>query len=156
MELDWCLVQFWAPTKTSEGRTLLTTQFQPFVFGATVDYTVARDWLCSYGMGMCREYNSFYADAQSGEDQLGLPGRVFLHQFPESSPCVKLYTLKEYPQRDLAFGCKINSSWAEPVFDHSSHACVGVLEIVSPRTFVSVWHDNYFVGQMYDIFQVCQ
>ncbi|KAG5563520.1 hypothetical protein RHGRI_006078 [Rhododendron griersonianum] len=105
-------------------------------------------------MGMCREYNnSFYADAECTEELLGLPGRVFLRQVPESTPKVKLYTLKEYPQRDLALRCKIGSSWAVPVFDHSSHTCVGVLEIVSPCFMPPVWHNKSFLDQMYDIFQ---
>ncbi|KAI8569869.1 hypothetical protein RHMOL_Rhmol02G0310800 [Rhododendron molle] len=108
-------------------------------------------------MGMCREYNSFYADAECAEDQLGLPGRVFLHQFPESTPDVEHYTLKEYPQRDLALRCKIGSSWAEPVFDHSSHACVGVLEIVSLHYSLDpVLHYKSILGPMNDIFQDLQ
>ncbi|KAF7113068.1 hypothetical protein RHSIM_RhsimUnG0164300 [Rhododendron simsii] len=103
-------------------------------------------------MGMCREYNnSFYADAECAQEQLGLPGRVFLHQFPESNPEVKHYTLKEYPQRDLALRCGIESSWAVPVFDHSSHTCVGVLEIVSLHFSIPVLHHKSFL--VYDIFQ---
>ncbi|XP_058203689.1 protein NLP7-like isoform X1 [Rhododendron vialii] len=159
-ELRLHLVQFWAPTKTSEGRTLLTTQFQPFALGKTsyapgkTSYAPgARNSLCEYRMGMCREYNSFYADAECAEEQLGLPGRVFLNQHPESTPDARHYTLKEYPQRDLALHCGIGSSWAEPVFHHFSHTCVGVLEIVSPRSMVRDWHDKSFLGEMYDIFQ---
>ncbi|XP_058203706.1 protein NLP7-like isoform X2 [Rhododendron vialii] len=153
-ELGWHLVQFWAPTKTSEGRTLLTTQFQPFALGTTSYASDARNRLCEYRMGICREYNnSFYADAECAEELLGLPGRVFLHQFPESTPDVMYYSLKEYPQRDLALRCKIGSSWAGPVFDHSSHACVGVLEIVSPCFMFPVLRHKSFLGQMYDIFQ---
>ncbi|KAF7113067.1 hypothetical protein RHSIM_RhsimUnG0163900 [Rhododendron simsii] len=110
--------------------------------------------LCEYRMGMCREYNSFYADAESGEEQLGLPGRVFLHQFPESIPFVMHYSLKEYPQRNLAVRCcNINGSCAVPVFDHSSHTCVGVLEIVSLHFPDPVSYDKSFLGQVYDIFQ---
>ncbi|XP_058203692.1 protein NLP7-like isoform X3 [Rhododendron vialii] len=153
-ELNWCLVQFWAPTKTSEGRTLLTTQFQPFALGPTTTFTGYTRLLCEYRMGMCREYNSFYADAECAQEQLGLPGRVFLHQFPESTPNVELYTLKEYPQRDLALLCGIQSSWAVPVFDHFSHTCVGVLEIVSPFFMVRNWHGKSLLGEMYDIFQI--
>ncbi|KAI8569806.1 hypothetical protein RHMOL_Rhmol02G0305200 [Rhododendron molle] len=150
-ELDLCLVQFWAPTTTSEGRTLLTTQFQPFALGTSY-FTVDTNRLCEYRMGMCREYNnSFYADAQSGEDQLGLPGRVFLNQLPESTPDVKYYSLKEYPQRDLAFRCRINDSWGLPVFRRSSHICVGVLEIVSLDDIYC--HDKVYLGRVYDIFQ---
>ncbi|KAG5563517.1 hypothetical protein RHGRI_006075 [Rhododendron griersonianum] len=154
-KLDHSLVQFWAPTKTSEGRTLLTTQFQPFALGTTsAFFTDIRKRLCSYRMGMCREYNnSFYADAECAQELLGLPGRVFLHQLPESTPKVELYTLEEYPQLDLALRCGIQSSMAVPVFEHSSHTCVGVLEIVSLRFFNTVWLGKSIIGQMYDIFQ---
>ncbi|KAG5563472.1 hypothetical protein RHGRI_006035 [Rhododendron griersonianum] len=156
-ELRCCLVQFWAATKTSEGRTLLTTQFQPFALGPTSNANGdgdgdERNRLCSYRMGMCREYNnSFYADAECAQEQLGLPGRVFLNQLPESTPHVKHYTLEEYPQRDLALRCKIRSSVAVPVFEPSSRTCVGVLEIVSLNGIY--WLDKEFLGRMYNIFQ---
>ncbi|KAI8569826.1 hypothetical protein RHMOL_Rhmol02G0306600 [Rhododendron molle] len=106
-------------------------------------------------MGMCREYNnSFYADAECAQELLGLPGRVFLNKLPESTPDVKYYTLKEYPQRELALRCKIGSSWGLPVFEHSSHTCVGVLEIVSIHDIYDIYrHSKEFMGRVYDIFQ---
>ncbi|KAF7151172.1 hypothetical protein RHSIM_Rhsim02G0245700 [Rhododendron simsii] len=153
-QLTQCLVQFWAPKRTLEGRTLLTTQFQPFALSATY-FRDTINKLCSYRMGMCREYNNcFYVDAESGEEQLGLPGRVFLYKLPEHAPDVEHYTLKEYPQRDLALRCGIFESWALPVFEQSSHTCVGVLEIayiLLDENFS--WHDKEFLGRMYDIFQ---
>ncbi|KAG5512921.1 hypothetical protein RHGRI_038653 [Rhododendron griersonianum] len=150
-ELPDSLFQFWAPTKTSEGRTLLTTQFQPFALGPTF-LPNFRNRLCSYRMGMCREYNnSFYADAECAQELLGLPGRVFLNKLPESTPHVKHYTLKEYPQRDLALRCEIGQSWGLPVFEDSSRTCVGVLEIVS--LYDMYLHDKEFLGRVYDIFQ---
>ncbi|KAF7123065.1 hypothetical protein RHSIM_Rhsim12G0172300 [Rhododendron simsii] len=100
-----------------------------------------------------KEYKYFYADAESGEEELGLPGRVFLHKFPESTSDVKHYTLKEYPQLDLALRCSIRGSWAMPVFEHSSKTCVGVLEIVSLSYTPSFWHDKSFLGNLYGIFQ---
>ncbi|KAI8569805.1 hypothetical protein RHMOL_Rhmol02G0305100 [Rhododendron molle] len=149
-ELSEALVQFWAPTRTLGGRTLLTLQNQPFAFGHTTN--VLRSWLCDYRMGMCREYNNkFYADAESGEDQLGLPGRVFLNKLPEYTPHVEHYTLKEYPQLDLALRCGIYASWGLPVFEHSSHTCVGVFEIVCQ--YSAPLYDEKFLGRMYDIFQ---
>ncbi|XP_058194648.1 protein NLP7-like [Rhododendron vialii] len=149
--LNVSLVQFWASTKTLEGRTLLTTQNQPFALGNTYT-TFERQWLCEYRMMIGREYK-FYADAESGEEELGLPGRVFLHKFPESTSDVKHYTLKEYPQLDLALRCFIRGSWAMPVFEHSSKTCVGVLEIVSLSYTPSFWHDKSFLGNLYGIFQ---
>ncbi|KAF7116983.1 hypothetical protein RHSIM_RhsimUnG0007400 [Rhododendron simsii] len=119
----------------------------------------ARNQLCSYRMGMCREYNNkFYADAESGEEQLGLPGRVFLNKLPECTPDVWHYTLKEYPQRDLAFHCDIYKSWALPVFEQSSHTCVGVLEIAYNDLFEGMhdyvsWDDKEFIGRMCENFQ---
>ncbi|KAI8555745.1 hypothetical protein RHMOL_Rhmol05G0198700 [Rhododendron molle] len=105
-------------------------------------------------MTMCREYNYFYADAESGEQQLGLPGRVFLHKFPECAPSVKHYSLKEYPQLDLALRCKIKGSWALPVFERSCETCVGVLELVfiinQPN---SASYFKSFMDHLYDIFQ---
>ncbi|KAI8546110.1 hypothetical protein RHMOL_Rhmol07G0090600 [Rhododendron molle] len=152
-ELSYSLVQFWACTKTREGRTLLTTQFQPFAIG-TLEYKSTRHWLCEYRMGMCRVYNNyFYADAESEEEQLGLLGRVFLNKLPEATPNVGLYTLKEYPQRDLALRCRIRGSWAVPVFEHSGNTCVGVLEFVSRYIRSHDWFDKQFLGCMYDIFQ---
>ncbi|KAF7151136.1 hypothetical protein RHSIM_Rhsim02G0245600 [Rhododendron simsii] len=152
-ELQECLVQFWAPTKTKEGRTLLTTQYQPFALGKAATSTETNQ-LCKYRMGMCREYNEFfYADAESGEEQLGLPGRVFLNKLPESNPEVKCYTRKEYPQRDLALRCEIKGSWALPVFEQSSHTCIGVLEIACLYTPTRLCCDKEFHGRMYDIFQ---
>ncbi|KAE9451869.1 hypothetical protein C3L33_16230, partial [Rhododendron williamsianum] len=98
-----------------------------------------------------RDYNSFYADAESGEEQLGLPGRVFLNQLPESTPKLEHYILKEYPQRKLAIRCCIKYSWGLPVFECSNHTCVGVLEIVCVET--QIWHNEEFQGRLNDIFQ---
>jgi len=160
------LVQFWVATKTLEGRTLLTTRYEPFALGGAFG-PGGRARLCNYRMEMCRKYNCFYADAESGEEQLGLPGRVFLHQFPESIPKVEYYTPREYPQRDLALRCEIQGSCVVPVFEHSSQTCVGVLEIVCWRYSYPVYGlDKYFLDNysyeldlpdnVNKIFQVCQ
>ncbi|KAF5935408.1 hypothetical protein HYC85_026537 [Camellia sinensis] len=73
----------------------------------------------------------FYMDRESSDQQLGVPGRVFNHGFPEFSPNVEYYSIKEYPLRDHALRCQLKLSWAVPLFDPSTHLCVGVLEIVS-------------------------
>ncbi|KAF7144003.1 hypothetical protein RHSIM_Rhsim05G0142900 [Rhododendron simsii] len=155
--LELSLIQFWAATKTSEGRTLLTTQNQPFALGTTY-YKTSRQWLGEYRMTMCREYNNyFYADAESGEEQLGLLGLVFLHKFPESTPSVKYYSLKEYPQLDLALRCKIDESWALPVFERSSQTYVGVLELVYTHheylQYSFFGSEKSFMDHLDDIFQ---
>ncbi|KAI8569782.1 hypothetical protein RHMOL_Rhmol02G0303900 [Rhododendron molle] len=151
--LNESLVQFWGITKTLEGRTLLTTQFEPFAIGRT-EYKFRRHQLCEYRMGMCEPYGKFYADAECEEEQLGLLGRVFLHKLPESTRTIHDYSLKDYPQLKLAKRCEIWRSWAVPVFEHSSHTCVGVLEIVSPVNIYGIgWYDEEFIGPMYDVFQ---
>ncbi|KAI7988593.1 Protein NLP6 [Camellia lanceoleosa] len=123
------LLQFWAPTMTMEGRSYLTTQNQPFAL-STFDIT-SEDVkaLCGYRM-ISKDYN-FYMDRESSDEQLGVPGRVFKHGFPEFSPNVECYSIKEYPLRHHALHCQVEQSWAIPLFDPSIHLCVGVLEVVS-------------------------
>ncbi|CAL5437837.1 unnamed protein product [Camellia sinensis] len=123
------LIQFWAPTMTMDGRSYLTTQNQPFAlstFDTRIDDVKG---FCGYRM-ISKDYK-FYMDRQSSDEQLGVPGRVFKRGFPECSPNVEYYSIKEYPLRDHALRCQLKLSWAIPVFDPSTHLCVGVLEIVS-------------------------
>ncbi|CAL5360265.1 hypothetical protein CsSME_00050705 [Camellia sinensis var. sinensis] len=158
--LDWfeypSLVQFWASTMTMEDRSYLTTQNQPFAL-STFDTRIDDDvkgpvrGLCGYRM-ISKDYK-FYTDRESSDEQLGAPGRVFNHGFPELTPNVEHYSIKEYPLRDHALRCQVAQSLAIPLFDLSAHLCVGVLEIVStmpPIDFLShYWVDwevfcNYF------------
>ncbi|THG09658.1 protein NLP7-like isoform X1 [Camellia sinensis] len=124
------LIQFWAPAMTVEGRSYLTTQNQPFAL-STFDTRFDDDvkGVCGYRM-ISMDYK-FYMDRESSDQQLGVPGRVFNHGFPEFSPNVEYYSIKEYPLRDHALRCQLKLSWAIPLFDPSTHLCVGVLEIVS-------------------------
>ena len=62
-----------------------------------------------------------------------LPGRVFKHQFPESTPNGEFYCITEYPQRDGALRCGVRQSLAFPVFESSTQRCVGVIEVVTPK-----------------------
>ncbi|CAL5437819.1 unnamed protein product [Camellia sinensis] len=141
--IDPSLLQFWAPTMTMEGRSYLTTQNQPFALSTytSIDdlplstYTRIDDLegpvkgLCGYRM-ISMDYK-FYMDRESSDEQLGVPGRAFKQGFPEFSPNVEYYSIKEYPLRDHALLCQVKHCGAIPVFDPSTHLCVGVLEIVS-------------------------
>ncbi|KAE9455986.1 hypothetical protein C3L33_12103, partial [Rhododendron williamsianum] len=151
-ELNESLVQFWAPTTEAlEGRTLLSTQNQPFALGKTSD----KLGLCEYRM-ISKECK-FYVDRKSGEqeeEQLGLPGRVFLYQLHESAPNVEHYSVNEYPQSHLGSHCPIKAAWAVPVFEHSSQTCVGVLELVSSMENVAFWYRRSFLGNLDRVFQV--
>ncbi|THG13622.1 protein NLP3-like [Camellia sinensis] len=123
------LFQFWASTMTMEGRSYLTTQNQPFALSTSEEGIDDVKGLCGYRM-ISKDYK-FYMDIESSDEQLGVPGRVFNHGFLEFSPNVEYYSIKEYPLRDHALLCQIEQSWAIPVFDPSTHLCVGVLEMVS-------------------------
>ncbi|KAL7167774.1 hypothetical protein ACSBR2_038269 [Camellia fascicularis] len=125
--------QFWAPTMTMDDRSYLTTQNQPFALSTF--YTMSDDFkgrvkgVCGYRM-ISMDY-ILSMDRESSDEQLGVPGRVFNHGFPEFSPNVECYSIKEYPLRNHALLCQVKHCWAIPVFDPSTHLCVGVLEIIS-------------------------
>ncbi|CAL5392805.1 unnamed protein product [Camellia sinensis] len=120
------LVQFWAPITTKEGRSFLTTRNQPF------SLTSIYDELGVEGLWgkPCEQH---------------LPGRVFKHQFPESTPNVEFYSITEYPQRDDALRCQVQQSLAFPVFESSTQRCVGVIEVVTPEEDLRLLiRDSYF------------
>ena len=73
---------------------------------------------------------TFYVDGRNGEEDLGIPGRVYLNKCPECTPDVEYYSVKENPQRDRALRCGVGQSCTLPVIEHSSQICVGVLELV--------------------------
>ncbi|XP_028124094.1 uncharacterized protein LOC114321147 [Camellia sinensis] len=89
------LVQFWAPTMTMEGKSYLTTQNQRFALATRVRRIGDVKGLCGYRM-ISKDYK-FYMDRESSDEQLGVPGRVFNHGLPESTPNVEYYSIKEYP-----------------------------------------------------------
>ncbi|CAL5437829.1 unnamed protein product [Camellia sinensis] len=136
------LLQFWAPKMTTDGRSYLTTQNQPFAlprFDRRIDDVKG---LCEYKM-ISMDYK-FYIDRESSDEQLGVPGRAFKQGFPEFSPNVEYYSIKEYPLRHHALRCQLKQSWAAPVFDPSAHLCVGVLEMVSTRPSKEFRLHDYF------------
>lgn len=63
-----------------------------------------REGLCEYRL-ISKEYE-FYGDADTEAEEIGLPGRVFLNKFPETTPNVEYYSVREYPQRDHALRCQ--------------------------------------------------
>ncbi|CAL5418211.1 unnamed protein product [Camellia sinensis] len=126
------LVQFWAPITKNEGRSFLTTRNQPFSLITSFYNGLGIDGLCGYRM-ICMD-SKFDIDLDGGrtcEQHLPLPGRVFKHQFPESTPNVEFYSITEYPQRDDALRCGVRESLAFPVFEPSTQRCVGVIEVVT-------------------------
>ncbi|CAL5335612.1 unnamed protein product [Camellia sinensis] len=81
-----------------------------------------------------------------------LPGRVFKHQFPESTPNLEFYSITEYPQRDDALRCGVRESFAFPVFESSTQRCVGVIEVVAPPE-EGVICNSYFRYRIYKDFE---
>ncbi|XP_057511836.1 protein NLP7-like isoform X3 [Actinidia eriantha] len=136
---DKVLVQFWATTKTSDGRTLLTTKDQPF---GQIGLTGLSHGLCEYRM--ISKYYKFYVD---GEEELGIPGRVYRNKCPAYTPNVEYYSVKEHPQRDLALRCGVRKSWNLPVIERSSQMCVGVIELVGEFWLKSPWDSLYTAFQ---------
>ncbi|CAL5349171.1 unnamed protein product [Camellia sinensis] len=124
------LVQFWAPITKNEGRSFLTTRNQPFSLITSFYNGLGVDGLCGYRM-ICMD-SKFDIDLDGGKTcEQHLPGRVFKHQFPESTPNVEFYSITEYPQRDDALRCGVRESLAFPVFEPSTQRCVGVIEVVT-------------------------
>ncbi|CAL5390437.1 unnamed protein product [Camellia sinensis] len=163
--LDYAiLVQFWAPI-TEERQSFLTTQNQPFALVSAYVYNVIKflvsdpldvTGLCQYRM-ISKDYKFVVdLDGESSEEYFGLPGRVFKHQLPESTPNVEWYSIKEYSQRDHALRCGVKQSLAFPVFEPSTQRCVGVLEVVTQAgqsTYSCLLWDNYFGNQTYEEFE---
>ncbi|XP_057511320.1 protein NLP6-like isoform X2 [Actinidia eriantha] len=143
------LVQFWAAT-TLDGRTLLTTHDQPF------GLTRFSNRLCEYRM--ISKDHTFYVDGRNGEEELGIPGRVYRNKCPECTPNVEYYSVKEHPQRDCALRCGVGQSWTFPVIEHSSQICVGVLEIVGRFFFWSALDrlNAAFQGLGFERFYSCK
>ncbi|PSS11212.1 hypothetical protein CEY00_Acc15556 [Actinidia chinensis var. chinensis] len=140
------LVQFWAATKTSDGRTLLTTKDQPFGLKRLSHGP------CEYRM-ISEDY-TFYVD---GEEVLGIPGRVYRNKCLECTPNVKYYSVKENPQRDCALRCGVEQSLQVPVIEQSSHICVGVLEIVGQFWLRdALYLNDAFQGQGFECFGSCK
>ncbi|XP_057511590.1 protein NLP6-like [Actinidia eriantha] len=146
---DDVLVQFWAATKTSDGRTLLTTEDQPF------GLTRLSHGLCEYRM-ISKDYK-FYVD---GEEDLGILGRVYRNKCSEYTPNVSYYSVKENPQRDLALRCEVRKSLTLPVIERSSQMCVGVIELVGRfllrRTWDSLYTDFQLPWLNFECFDSCE
>ncbi|CAL5442730.1 unnamed protein product [Camellia sinensis] len=144
------LFQLWAPTMTMDGRSYLTTQNQPFALSTSDTRIDDVKGVCGYRM-ISKDYK-FYMDTESSDEQLGVPGRVFNHGLPESTLNVEYYSIREYPLRDHALRCQLKQSEAIPLFDPSTHLCVGVLEIVSTapsKKFLLVRHIDLLGLQHY-------
>ncbi|CAL5359372.1 unnamed protein product [Camellia sinensis] len=104
----------------------ITTRDQPFGVSTT-----EHAGLCSYRL-VSLDYEFWVDVGATDEDELGLLGRVFRHQQPESTPNIGYYSCKEYPQRNQAIVNNISGALTLPVFERSGgQPCVGVLEIVT-------------------------
>lgn len=116
------LVQVWMPLvqQTSAQKRVLTTRDQPYVLERKNDQL----WLFRSAS------EDFEFGAEVGSADLGLPGRVFVHQMPEWSPNVQMYSSQEYLRHAEAQRCDVRGSLALPVLDPATRQCVAVIELV--------------------------
>ncbi|THG18386.1 protein NLP6-like isoform X2 [Camellia sinensis] len=159
------LVQFWKAIEIG-GRRLLTTRDQPF--GVS---TIEHAGLCSYRL-VSLGYEFCVDVGATDEDELGLLGRVFRHQQPESTPNIGYYSCKEYPQRNQAIVNNISGALTLPVFERSGgQPCVGVLEIVTAakgnyylreiknwmrKDFTTLYKDEAFEAALVEVKEVLE
>lgn len=111
------LVQVWMPVTVSDQRTILSTREQPFAL-PELKSDDQRLWLFR---SACENYEF------EGEQELG---RVFVHQKPEWSPNVQMYSSAEYSRHAEAHRCDVRASLCLPVLDGGCR-CVAVIELAS-------------------------
>lgn len=108
------LVQVWMPVAVSDQRTILSTREQPFAL-PELKSDDQRLWLFR---SACENYEF------ESEQELG---RVFVHQKPEWSPNVQMYSSAEYSRHAEARRCDVRASLCLPVLD--ACRCVAVIEL---------------------------
>lgn len=116
------LVQVWMPVMSSSSpqRRILTTRDQPYF----LEQKNEQLWLFR---SACEGYE-FGTEAGSAIE-LGLPGRVFVHQTLEWSPNVQMYSSEEYSRLADAQRCDVRGSLLLPVLDPATRHCVAVIEL---------------------------
>ncbi|CAL5356196.1 unnamed protein product [Camellia sinensis] len=141
------LVQFWAPITTKEGLSFLATRNQSF---SLTNHSLG---LCKYRMISMAYKFDIDLGGETSEQHIGLSGRVFKHQFPESTPNVEYYSITEYPQCDDALRCGVRQSLAFSVSESSTQRCVGVIEVVSATGNDYLIDPRYCWYQIYECFE---
>ncbi|KAJ0666318.1 hypothetical protein HanPI659440_Chr17g0665481 [Helianthus annuus] len=108
---------------------LLTTIDQPFGLG------VMDERLLIYR----REtgHNYFVTDNDHVEEERSPVARVYRRGLPEWTPDVTNYLPRNLPQQECAIRCNLHGYLALPVFDMSTHLCVGVLELLTSSKYTS-------------------
>ncbi|KAG2703017.1 hypothetical protein I3760_06G117500 [Carya illinoinensis] len=128
-------IQIWVPIRRSSGgRYFLTTQDQPYSFGANCKS------LANY-RDVSRAYQ--FAVEEDIEESAGLPGRVFWEKLPEWTPDVRFFKRDEYPHiNNYAHEqyCGVRGFLALPVFERGSGTCLGVVEIATTDDHQNINH----------------
>mmetsp|Transcript_22858 Transcript_22858/g.43699 ORF Transcript_22858/g.43699 Transcript_22858/m.43699 type:complete len:1015 (-) Transcript_22858:607-3651(-) len=131
---DSYLLQLWLPEQHETGGVVLRARSAPFLISGDGDeivsfHSMAKDVTCYL-------YN-LSGSAQGNQPIVakGLPGRVFLSQWPEMSPNVQLYNNMEHPCLSAAMQAGARSSFGVPLFDEllgtgKARSCIGVIEVV--------------------------
>lgn len=136
------LIQLWVPVERG-SRRVLSTEEQPYSlnpFSQSQSLALYRDVSAAY---------SFAAEVGS-DQQVGLPGRVFLRRMPEWTPDVRLFRSEEYPRIGHARRYQVRASLALPLFQGPSGDCVAVMEMVTTR------HNLEYASHLHNICNALQ
>lgn len=116
------VIQYWTH-KTNENNSYLSTSDQPFALGCL------RRGHC-YFRKKCTEYMYNVGGYLEEFEEFGPPGRVFLSGQPESSPDMRLYSVREFPLLIHAINCDARNYLVLHLFDLKQKKCYGVLECI--------------------------
>nr|GMD40344.1 protein NLP5-like [Ipomoea batatas] len=125
------LIQIWVPVNR-DGRRVLVTGDQPF----QLDLKCPR--LAHY-RDISIDYE--FPVEEDSQENVGLPGRVFLGKVPEWTPDVQLFKREEYPRVGHAQHYDVRGTFAVPVFEKGSRTCLGVIEVVLTTQKVKYRHE---------------
>ncbi|KAL1190183.1 Protein NLP3 [Cardamine amara subsp. amara] len=140
------LIQLWVPVERG-SRRVLSTEEQPYSlnpFSQSQSLALYRDASAGY---------SFAAEVGS-DQQMGLPGRVFLRRMAEWTPDVRFFRSEEYPRIGYARRYQVRASLALPLFQGPSGDCMAVMEMVTTHRnleYASQLHTICHALQAFDL-----
>ncbi|PWA38321.1 NIN-like protein [Artemisia annua] len=136
------IVQFWSPHVVGMHQ-VLTTKDQPCGFGVTEEHL--------YLFRKDSEQNLYVVGNIYEDGDISPPTRVFKRGLPEWTSDLTNYSPQQYPQQDLAISYKLHGYLALPVFDSTIGLCVGVIEVLGSKKYMSF---AYEVQQIHEALKV--
>nr|GEW09349.1 hypothetical protein [Tanacetum cinerariifolium] len=83
------------------------------------------------------EQNPYVVGNIYEDGDISPPARVFMQGLPEWTSDLTNYSPQQYPQQDLAISCNLHGYLALPVFDSTIGLCVGVIEVLGSKKYMS-------------------